>query len=182
MKKKSTAALGILLFMLAVCVIFTGCGAGGTGGTGGAGSENGDSQKTAANLQEASETADHGHEPASSAQMIDDSEPAGYCGNTVTKIRTPDEEEYSFWGSDSVRLTDLLLKLDYSEDVCRCLPEYTVNLEVGSDYGINLTDFYVRHDGGQVQLTEDQVREIREIIDRNCASRTNCYPDENSSR
>lgn len=172
MKKKSTAVLGILLFMLTACVIFTGCGAGGTGGTGGTGSENGDSQKAAANLQGASENTDHGHDPAVSPQMIVDDEPGGYCGNTVTKIKI-DENEYSFWGEDSVRLTDMLLHLDYSGDICRCLPEYTVDTEFGSDYGINLTDFYVRHDGGQVQLTEDQVQEIREIIDRNCVSRTN---------
>lgn len=72
--------------------------------------------------------------------------------------------------------------LDYSGDVCGCQPEYIVDTEFGSDYGISLTEYYARHDGRQVQLTEEQVLDIQEIIDKHCASRTNCYPDENVSR
>lgn len=54
-------------------------------------------------------------------------EPMGYCGNTVTKVSRDtrmggEPWEVSFWGDDSVALTDLLLFLDYSGDICRCLP------------------------------------------------------------
>ncbi len=98
-------------------------------------------------------------------------EAAGYCGNTVTTVsresRVWDEPwEASFWGDDSVTLTDLLRYLDYSGDVCRCLPEYNVDTEFGAGYGVNLTAGYVRHDGGQTDLTEEQTELIREILER----------------
>ena len=94
-----------------------------------------------------------------------DHEPAYYCGNTVTTVSCATWEA-SFWGSDSVDLTDLLLHLDYSGDVCRCLPEYTVDTEFGAGYGVNLTEGYARHDGGQVSLTAEQVENIRGILER----------------
>lgn len=98
-------------------------------------------------------------------------DPAYYCGNTVTTVSRetgPGAEswETSFWGSDSVELTDLLLHLDYSGPVCKCLPEYKVDTEFGTGYGVNLTEGYVRHDGGQVSLTAEQVEEIQAILDR----------------
>ena len=63
-------------------------------------------------------------------------------------------------------LTDLLLYLNYGGDVCRCLPEYSVDTEFGTGYGVNLTAGYVRHDGGQADLTEEQTELIREILER----------------
>jgi len=97
-------------------------------------------------------------------------EPGRYCGNTVTVLRYTDAEgekvEKSFWGSPSVALTDLLLYLDYQEGVCRCMPEYEVETEFSDiPYGINLTSAYVRHDGKQVSLTQEQVEQIQEILD-----------------
>lgn len=98
-------------------------------------------------------------------------EPTGYCGNTVTTIRRHpgnggESWEKSFWGDDSVALTDLLLYLDYKDDICRCMPEYTVDTEFGEGYGINLTESYARYGDKQTALTEEQVTEIREIIER----------------
>ena len=99
-------------------------------------------------------------------------ESVGYCGNTITTVRYGgglEGEEWvkSFWGSPSVELTDLLLYLDYSGDICRCLPEYVVETEFSDTaYGVNLTAGYVRHDGGQVSLTEEQVSLIESIIDQ----------------
>lgn len=91
-----------------------------------------------------------------------------YCGNTVTTI-TVDGTDYSFWGDDSVVLTDLLLHLVYDPDaICRCPPEYKINTEFGSGYGVNLTNSYARSPDGQVSLTEEQVDLIQAIIDRNC--------------
>lgn len=102
---------------------------------------------------------------------VTEHEAAGYCGNTVTTVsresRVWDQPwKASFWGDDSVALTDLLLYLDYSGDVCRCLPEYNVDTEFGTGYGVNLTAGYVRHDGGQTDLTEEQTELIREILER----------------
>lgn len=120
---------------------------------------------------------DHVHVP-SQGDNIMDHDPAGYCGNTVTTVSCaaqPGGEswEASFWGDDSVVLTDLLLYLDYSGDVCKCLPEYRVDTEFGADYGINLTEGYVRHDGGQVSLTAEQTEQIQAILDRQAAQAGN---------
>ena len=113
---------------------------------------------------------EHAHTLSETDHTVDH-EAAGYCGNTVTTISREtwlggEPWEVSFWGDDSVALTDLLLYLDYSGDICRCLPEYNVDTEFGTGYGVNLTEGYARHDGGQVSLTAEQVEEIQAILDR----------------
>ena len=66
---------------------------------------------------------------------------------------------------ESVRLTDILANLDYDpQKYCKCRPEYTVDTEFGTGYGINLTESYVKYNGGQAELTAAQVEEIRKII------------------
>ena len=115
--------------------------------------------------------AEEHHHTMSEEDHTVDHEAAGYCGNTVTTISREtrlggEPWEVSFWGDDSVALTDLLLYLDYSSDICRCLPEYNVDTEFGTGYGVNLTEGYVRHDGGQVSLTAEQVEKIQAILDR----------------
>ena len=96
-------------------------------------------------------------------------ETVGYCGNTQTTVTYPygGEAEWShtFMGGNSVALTDLLRWLDYGRPVCRCLPEYRVDTEYGTDYGVNLSQGYVRHGDGQAELTEVQVEELRERLD-----------------
>lgn len=97
--------------------------------------------------------------------------PGGYCGNTTTEISQADGKQLaSFWGGDSVALTDLLLFLDYSGDICKCLPEYIVDTEFGKGYGIDLSKGYVRYDGGQVALTSEQIELIQGIFERQCRS------------
>lgn len=87
-----------------------------------------------------------GHDNTLSTEdNIVEHEKAGYCDNTVTKISRESQMgrescEVSFDGSDSVALTDLLLYLDYSDGICRCQPEYNVDTEFGTGYGINLTE------------------------------------------
>ncbi len=91
-----------------------------------------------------------------------------YCGNTLTTI-TIEGKEYTFWGSDSVALTDLLLNLDYSKDrLCKCMAPIRVNTEFGSGYGINLVSNYARSEKGQASLTDEQVELITGIIERQC--------------
>ena len=66
----------------------------------------------------------------------------------------------------SVTLTDILLNLDYNpHKVCNCLPEYTVDTEFQTGYGVNLTEGYARCDKGQADLTQEQVTQLREIIE-----------------
>lgn len=104
----------------------------------------------------------HGHTAAAQPQISKDPEML-YCGNTFTKIYKNDVQ-YGFDGSRSVDLTDLLIHLQYTEPVCDCLPEYTVDTEFGTGYGISLDGCYVRHDGRQVSLTQEQTEKITEII------------------
>lgn len=104
----------------------------------------------------------HGHTAAAQPQISKDPEML-YCGNTFTKIYKNDVQ-YGFDGSRSVDLTDLLIHLQYTEPVCNCLPEYTVDTEFGTGYGISLDGCYVRYDGRQVSLTQEQTEKITEMI------------------
>ena len=107
---------------------------------------------------------DHTHVPAEDPQTVDDPV-TGYCGNTMTTIIL-DDKEYTFMGSDSVNLTDILINLKYDPmRVCRCLPEFTVKTEFGEPYGVNLSQGYARCEEGQADLTEEQIEQIREILD-----------------
>ena len=48
-----------------------------------------------------------------------------------------DGKTYSFEGSDSVNLTDVLINLKYDPmKLCRCLPEFAVTTELGGPYGV----------------------------------------------
>ena len=89
----------------------------------------------------------------------------GYCGNTMTTIIL-DGKEYTFMGSDSVNLTDILINLKYDPmRVCRCAPEFTVKTEFGKPYGVNLSKGYARCEEGQANLTVEQINLIQEILD-----------------
>ena len=107
---------------------------------------------------------DHSHTLAEEPQIVDDPV-TGYCGNTMTTI-VLDGKEYTFMGSDSVILTDILINLKYDPmRVCRCAPEFTVKTEFGEPYGVNLSQGYARCEDGQVDLTPDQVEMIQKILD-----------------
>lgn len=114
----------------------------------------------------------HSHQLAQEDNVLPHEE-VGYCGNTITKVRQnerleEDPWEVSFWGSDSVALTDLLIHLDYSGEICRCLPEYYVDTEFSQEeYGLNLTSGYVRYGEGQAELTQEQVELLQGILERN---------------
>ena len=88
----------------------------------------------------------------------------GYCGNTMTTIIL-EEKEYTFMGSDSVNLTDILINLKYDPmKICLCIPEFTVKTEFGEPYGVNLTLGYARCEEGQANLTVEQIKLIQEIL------------------
>lgn len=68
---------------------------------------------------------------------------------------------------DGDALTELLKSVSYNPNfVCKCLPEYTVELEDGSAYGVHLSEGYARCDAGQANLTEQQVEKLRQIIEK----------------
>lgn len=107
---------------------------------------------------------DHSHSFAEESDRTVNS-PA-YCGNTLTTVYL-DGAEYSFAGSDSVTITDILINLDYDSDaVCRCMAEFTVDTETLAGIEVNLTEGFARCEKGQAALTEEQAKIIREIIDR----------------
>ncbi len=117
----------------------------------------------------------HTHNTADGNNVVPHKE-GGYCGNTTTVLKThigtENEKEYSFWGVESVALTDLLLHLDYSTDnICGCEAEYFVKTEFGKSFYINLSESFatcIETDGnlalGQVALSDEQVKTISEII------------------
>ena len=93
----------------------------------------------------------------------------GYCGNTVTTVTClleGNERQNSFWGGDSVALTDLLCYLDYSEEPCACPAEYTVDTEFAAGYSLNLTEGFARWQGMQVALTQEQIEGLGQLLER----------------
>lgn len=110
------------------------------------------------------ESEEHLHMAALTPQTVEDPI-TGYCGNTQTTLYIGDDA-YTFMGGQSVALTDILANLDYDPNkVCRCRPEYTVDTEFGSGYGINLTAGYARCEKGQADLTVEQLKAIAEVIE-----------------
>lgn len=88
----------------------------------------------------------------------------GYCGNMMTTVYL-NGTEYSFAGSDSVAITDILLNLPYDPNaVCRCMAEFTVDTELLTGIEVNLTEGFARCEKGQAALTEKQAEIIQEII------------------
>ena len=108
---------------------------------------------------------DHTHAPAGEPESANATED-GYCGNTSVTV-TLDGSAYTLSGSDAVTLTAILENLDYtSDDICSCSTEFTVETEVGTEYEINLTEYFARCDTWQAALTRKQADAIREIIER----------------
>lgn len=114
---------------------------------------------------------DHIHRPAPEPQTAQETI-SGYCGNIQTTLYIGDKE-YTFMYGHSVTLTDILANLDYDPmKVCRCRPEYWVDTEFASGYGINLRSGYARCEMGQADLTQEQIDTIGQIIQ--WAETTNC--------
>jgi len=90
---------------------------------------------------------------------------SGYCGNMQTTVYL-DGQEYTFGGSDSVAMTDILANLAYDPaETCRCMVEFTVDTELLRGIGVNLTEGFARCEQGQAALTEAQVKKLQEIIE-----------------
>ena len=106
----------------------------------------------------------HSHSPTTEAQTVD--EPvSGYCGNTQTTVYFDNGKSHTFMSGNSVTMTDILVNLKYDKNkLCKCLPEYKVDTEFGTGYGINLTEGYARCDKGQADLTQEQINKLKEII------------------
>ena len=105
----------------------------------------------------------HKHALAKQPQTVDDPV-SGYCGNIQTTLYL-DHEPFTFWGGQSVTLTDILINLAYNQaSVCKCPAEYRADTEFGSGYEINLSQGFVRCEKGQCSLTQEQLTEIHKVI------------------
>jgi len=90
------------------------------------------------------------------------------CGSEVMtlKYRGASAEylwQHSFMGVESAAATYILRNLEYTEDICKCLPEYEVESEFG-DFGVSLKESYARQGQKQAKLTEAQISELTRIF------------------
>lgn len=105
----------------------------------------------------------HSHTVAAQPQTVGNPV-TGYCGNTLTTV-TRDGKEYTLSDSKSITLTDTVINLAYApENVCRCIPEFSITTEDGTEYAVNLTEAFVRCDAGQAGLTAEQVTAMAQIL------------------
>ena len=108
---------------------------------------------------------DDDHAPADEPESANGTE-NGSCGSTSVTV-TLDGSAYTLSGSDAITLTAILENLDYDpQSVCNCLAEFTVETEVGTEYEVNLTEYFARCDTWQAALTQKQADAIREIVER----------------
>ncbi len=111
----------------------------------------------------AAATGAHAHAPRPAEST--EGEAGDWCGNMTAQIHW-NGTNHSLSGTCAVTLTDILYSLPYSEaNLCRCLPEFTVDTEMGEGYEISLSQHFVRYDGRQASLTEEQTAQIQEILD-----------------
>ena len=105
------------------------------------------------------------HSPASELAVV--SNPVqGYCGNTYTYVYYKDKK-YGFDGNDSVTLTDILINTAYDpKKFCDCVAEYKVDTEFGDGYGLSLKSGFVTSPKGQADLTEEQIKTIKKIMNK----------------
>lgn len=123
----------------------------------------GDTQASAASTAEEALCIDHAHTPAESLEKENVS---GWCGNLSATVYL-DGEIYPLSGSHAVTLTDILYRLDYSPDMlCRCMAEFTVDTEMGQGYEVNLTEYFVRFEGGQASLTIEQADVLQSVLEK----------------
>ena len=65
---------------------------------------------------------------------------------------------------DSEALRDFLYSLSYASEVCECTAEYKIDDGYGTQFEANLTEGYVRFEGQQAMLTEDQIKILADWI------------------
>lgn len=65
---------------------------------------------------------------------------------------------------DSEALRDFLHNLSYDSEICECMAEYKIDDGYGTQFEANLTEGYVRFDGQQAMLTNEQVAFLSDLI------------------
>lgn len=109
------------------------------------------------------ETVQHTHTTTNSDNTVPNKIHAT-CGNVVSTIHFDKDTFYSFMYTESLTLHEMLTNLNYdSNKLCKCISEYQIEVDT-KNYEINLTQSYARSDDGQVELTEEQVKTLKEVI------------------
>lgn len=139
---------------------------GGGSALGDEGSVRADSVQEPCYLPEIKSAAGHSHEIIS--RPGSDSTQIALCGNSITRISDPSGREIcSFYSGDSAKIYGILLGLKFEEhSLCECSPEYTVTLEGCENYYLSITKGFVRYEGLQVQLSEEQLAVIKSVFSR----------------
>ena len=65
---------------------------------------------------------------------------------------------------DSEVLRELLNNLSYDSEPCECMAEYKIDDGYGNQFEANLSEGYVRHNGQQAILTEEQLELLYDLI------------------
>lgn len=111
---------------------------------------------------------DEGTELPSYYPSLEIPDPPGVCGNLSISIYRPGLKEQSkveIYGNDAIVLTNFLNYIEYNEESCRCMPEYTIETMFGT-YGLNLSCPCVRFGDYQRGLTGMQVSDLKKIISK----------------
>ena len=107
---------------------------------------------------------DHSHRFAEPEE--DGKSTGAYCGNMEVTVDIAGER-HVLSGSDAVKITDILVNLDYDPaQVCRCMTDITVDTETLKGIQLNTAEGFARCEQGQTALTEEQARILQNIIDR----------------
>lgn len=132
--------------------------------------------KQADTTAETAGDAPHTHQPAESPQTVENPV-SGYCGNIETTLQfcdtfgQPTGEEYTFMSTPSVKLTDLLINLEYSPDkTCKCCDYDVMVTTMGEIYYVSFGEAYARckTESGtlaQADLTTEQIQTIQTIAE-----------------
>lgn len=84
---------------------------------------------------------------------------------TIEKICLPEEENLSTNVQDAEGLYVFLSGLNYRNETCDGLPEYSIYFDDGSQYYVNITDGWIwRGNNEEVKLTGDEVTLIISFI------------------
>ena len=90
------------------------------------------------------------------------------CGNMSISVWVQGLKEETIihlYRNEAIILTDFLKYTEYNEEICRCMPEYTVETMFGT-YGLSLSCPYVRYGDYQKGLTGAQVSDIKKILSK----------------
>lgn len=133
----------------------------------------------------------HVHNPAENSASVSGTPLSPDNANYLVSVWN-DDVLYAFQNKDAFDLLALLGSLDYSSFCCSCAEEYRVEgkllpvgmisladaekYEAADNYSISLSNYFVRHNDAQAELTADQAAKIRGILERQTEYDPNCPP------